>query len=133
MHCKISKQESGVGRWQTIRLATLSFYEYLQLKKLQVPSLAPVGTLREMFDWSPTDFARVSVFLYLCLRDGGLLDMQSLCSALEAKRPTVSSYIDLLEATHLIHRLRPFLPGGSGADVLYGGSGEDILVGSYVP
>ena len=32
-------QESGVGRWQTIRLATLSFYEYLQLRKLAVPAL----------------------------------------------------------------------------------------------
>ncbi len=53
-------QESGVGRWQTIRLATLSFYEYLQLKKLQVPSLAPVGSLRELFDWSPTELASVS-------------------------------------------------------------------------
>lgn len=26
-------QESGVGRWHTIRLTTLSFYEYIQLKK----------------------------------------------------------------------------------------------------
>lgn len=172
-------QESGVGRWQTIRLATLSFYEYLQLNKLRVPALAPVGSLRELFDWSPTEFASVSadarpltglfheyllrggfpqsalvesiplaqkllredivdkvlkrdmtalfgvrrvleleqVFLYLCLHDGGLLDMQSLCAALEAKRPTVSSYIDLLEATHLIHRLRPF---GYGKQVLRG-------------
>jgi hypothetical protein len=47
-------------------------------------------------------------FLYLCLHDGRLLDLPALCSALEAKRPTVSSYFDLLEATHLIHRLRPF-------------------------
>ncbi len=27
-----SNQESGVGRWHTIRLTTLSFYEYIQLK-----------------------------------------------------------------------------------------------------
>jgi hypothetical protein len=27
-------QESGVGRWHTIRLTTLSFYEYLQIKSL---------------------------------------------------------------------------------------------------
>lgn len=170
-------QESGVGRWQTIRLATLSFYEYLQLKKLPVPVLPAVGSLQKLFEWSPTNFARVAaeaqpltglfheyllrggfpqsalvesiplaqkllredivdkvlkrdmtalfgvrrvleleqVFLYLCLHDGGLLDMQALCSALEAKRPTVSSYIDLLEATHLIHRLRPF---GYGKQVL---------------
>jgi predicted AAA+ superfamily ATPase len=170
-------QESGVGRWQTIRLATLSFYEYLQLKKLPVPTLQAMGSLQRLFEWAPAHFARVAadaqplsglfheyllrggfpqsalvesiplaqkllredivdkvlkrdmtalfgvrrvleleqVFLYLCLHDGGLLDMQALCSALEAKRPTVSSYIDLLEATHLIHRLRPF---GYGKQVL---------------
>jgi predicted AAA+ superfamily ATPase len=55
------------------------------------------------------------VFLYLCLHDGGLLDFPALCSALEAKRPTVSSYIDLLEATHLIHhqQRRPACPGNA--------------------
>ncbi len=170
-------QESGVGRWQTIRLATLSFYEYLQLKKLPVPNLPSLTSLKRLFDWNPIQFAQVSadaqplagifheyllrggfpqsalldsiplaqkllredivdkvlkrdmtalfgvrrvleleqVFLYLCLHDGGLLDIGALCSALEAKRPTVSSYIDLLEATHLIYRLRPF---GYGKRVL---------------
>jgi len=172
-------QESGVGRWQTIRLATLSFFEYLQLRKLSVPELAPVGSLREFFAWESARLTRTAeearpliglfheyllrggfpqsalvesiplaqkllredivdkvlkrdmtalfgvrrvleleqVFLYLCLHDGGLLDLPALCSALEAKRPTVSSYIDLLEATHLIHRLRPF---GYGKQVLRG-------------
>lgn len=170
-------QESGVGRWQTIRLATMSFYEYLQLRKLPVPAIPAVGSLRELFDWKPERLVRVAeearpliglfheyllrggfpqsaqvesiplaqkllredivdkvlkrdmtalfgvrrvleleqVFLYLCLHDGSLLDLPALCSALEAKRPTVSSYIDLLEATHLIHRLRPF---GYGKQVL---------------
>ena len=32
-------QESGVGRWHTIRLATLSFFEYLQIRKAPTPSL----------------------------------------------------------------------------------------------
>lgn len=163
-------QESGVGRWQTIRLATLSFFEYLQIRKLPVPNLPAVGSLREVFEWSPTDFTRLAaeaqplvglfqeyllrggfpqsalvesiplaqkllredivekvlkrdmtalfgvrrvleleqVFLYLCLHDGGLLDVQALCASLEVKRPTVNNFIDLLEASHLIHRLRPF-------------------------
>jgi uncharacterized protein len=48
-------QESGVGRWQTIRLATLSFFEYLQLSQLSVPELPPVGSLRELFAWKPAD------------------------------------------------------------------------------
>jgi uncharacterized protein len=155
----------------------MSFYEYLQLRKLPVPALPAVGTLRELFDWKPERLVKVAedarpltglfheyllrggfpqsvqvesiplaqkllredivdkvlkrdmtalfgvrrvleleqVFLYLCLHDGGLLDLPALCSDLEAKRPTVSSYIDLLEATHLIHRLRPF---GYGKQVL---------------
>ena len=32
-------QESGVGRWHTVRLATLSFYEYLQIKKIAAPKI----------------------------------------------------------------------------------------------
>jgi predicted AAA+ superfamily ATPase len=172
-------QESGVGRWQTIRLATLSFYEYLQLKKLPTPALPAVTSLREVFDWQAARFARVAeearplaglfhdyllrggfpqsallesiplaqkllredivdkvlkrdmtalfgvrrvlelehVFLYLCLHDGGQLDLPQLCAGLQLKRPTVSSFIDLLEATHLIYRLMPF---GYGKQVLRG-------------
>ena len=170
-------QESGVGRWHTIRLATLSFYEYLQLRRLPSPALPAVDSLQRLFDWTPRQIAEVAadaqpltglfhdyllrggfpqsalvesipmaqkllredivdkvlkrdmtalfgvrrvleleqVFLYLCLHDGGLLEMKTLCSALEAKRPTVSNYIDLLEASHLIHRLWPF---GYGKQVL---------------
>jgi len=170
-------QESGVGRWQTIRLATLSFYEYLQIRKLPVPDLPAAASLTELFRWTPAQFAKVAseaaalpgifheyllrggfpqsalvesiplaqkllredivekvlkrdmtalfgvrrileleqVFLYLCLHDGGLLDLKQLCSNLELNRPTVSSFIDLLESTHLIHRLRAF---GYGKEVL---------------
>ncbi len=172
-------QESGVGRWQTIRLATLSFYEYLQLNKLQIPELPEGRSLREMFGWSPPQLAQLAedarpltahfheyllrggfpqtalkrsipeaqklmredivdkvlkrdmtalfgvrrileleqLFLYLCLHDGGQLDVAELCSALEMKRPTVNSFLDLLEATHLVYRLRPF---GYGKQVLRG-------------
>lgn len=175
-------QESGVGRWQTIRLSTMSFYEHLQLRRLQagvapIPDLPAVSSLRSLQDWKPTDLNRVAsearplvvhfheyllrggfpqcaliesiplaqkllredivdkvlkrdmtaifgvrrvieleqVFLYLCLHDGGLLDVPQLCQRLEAKRTTVLNYIDLLEATHLIHRLRPL---GYGKQVL---------------
>jgi uncharacterized protein len=170
-------QESGVGRWHTIRLTTLSFYEYLQIKKLQLPELSKLRSLRDLFDWPQADFYRASesaasyvahfheylvrggfpqtaqvdsitqaqrllrediidkvlkrdmtalfgvrrvldlehTFLYLCLHDGGLLDMVDLCANLEVKRPTAQSFIELLEATHLIYRLPPF---GYGKDVL---------------
>jgi hypothetical protein len=170
-------QESGVGRWHTIRLTTLSFYEYLHIKRLQLPELPRLRRLRDLFDWTPADFYRATdlgrdyvghfheyllrggfpqtaqvdsvtqaqrllrediidkvlkrdmtalfgvrrvldlehTFLYLCLHDGGLLDMVDLCSNLEVKRPTAQHFIELLEATHLIYRLAPY---GYGKDVL---------------
>jgi hypothetical protein len=52
--------ESGVGRWETIPLATLSFGEYLRLRRIAPPALPTVRSLRELFDWSPGDFARVA-------------------------------------------------------------------------
>ena len=162
-------QESGVGRWHTIRLTTLSFYEYQQIKRLDLAALPPLRSLRELYDWAPADFARTAeaasaylghfheylvrggfpqtalvdnitqaqrllrediidkvlkrdmtalfgvrrvldlehTFLYLCMHDGGLLDMADLCGNLEVKRPTAQHFIELLEATHLIYRLLP--------------------------
>lgn len=170
-------QESGVGRWHTIRLTTLSFYEYLQIKSLSLPALPRLRSLRDLFDWPQEDLYRTAesagayvghfheylvrggfpqtaqvdsitqaqrllrediidkvlkrdmtalfgvrrvldlenTFLYLCLHDGGLLDMVDLCANLEVKRPTAQHFIELLEATHLIYRLPPF---GYGKDVL---------------
>ena len=170
-------QESGVGRWQTIRLATLSFFEYLQIRKLATPPLPPVGSLLELFDWKETRFAKIGeearpltglfheyllrggfpqsalvesitlaqkllredivdkvlkrdmtalfgvrrvleleqVFLYLCLHDGSQLSLPELCNSLQLKHPTVSSFVELLQATHLIYRLLPF---GYGKQVL---------------
>ena len=172
-------QESGPGRWHTVRLAPLSFYEYLQIKKLSAPTLPEVPSLRELFSWTPAQFTRVGAraadlvgpfqdylvrggfpqlaqiesiplaqkllredivdkvlkrdmtalygvrrvleleqtFLYLCLHDGGLLDVQELCRSLEVKKPTAMTFIELLEHTHLIYRLRPF---GYGKEILRG-------------
>ena len=53
-------QESGVGRWHTLALATLSFYEYLQIKKITVPQLPAVGSLNALFEWTPSRFAQVA-------------------------------------------------------------------------
>src|SRR5262249_1307127 len=52
-------QESGVGRWETIRVATLSFYEYLQLRQLAVPDLPRVDSLLEIFRWNDARRLRV--------------------------------------------------------------------------
>jgi predicted AAA+ superfamily ATPase len=174
-----AEQESGVGRWHAIRLTTLSFYEYLQIKKLQLPTLPQVNSLTELFSYSHGQLMGIQesakpyvghfheyivrggfpqtaqvesitqaqrllrediidkvlkrdmtalfgvrrildleqTFLYLCMHDGGLLDMPALCSNLEVKRPTAQHFIELLEATHLIYRLQPF---GYGKEVLRG-------------
>lgn len=52
------KQESGVGRWHTIRLTTLSFYEYIHLRGLSssLPKLPQLQSLRELFNWPQSDF-----------------------------------------------------------------------------
>ncbi len=172
-------QESGVGRWHTLQLTTLSFFEYLRITKTELPKLPTPDTLQEVFKWSDAELTQVrdttseyiphfhqylllggfpqttltrdiyqaqklirediidkvlkrdmtalfgvrliteleSVFLYLCLHDGAIAHIQTMCKELELKRPTVDSFIDLLESTHLIYRLRPL---GYGKEVLKG-------------
>ena len=51
--------ESGVGRWHTIRLTTLSFYEYTHIKQLKLPDLPELSSLRELFSWQANQIARV--------------------------------------------------------------------------
>jgi predicted AAA+ superfamily ATPase len=53
-------QESGVGRWHTLQLATLSFYEFMQIKKLPEPNLPNLASLHALFDWKPSEFNRTS-------------------------------------------------------------------------
>jgi uncharacterized protein len=172
-------QESGVGRWHTIRLATLSFYEFLMIRKTETPPLPEMGNLASLFSWAPGDFARVAAvaqplvghfheylqrggfpqcaqapsvtwaqkllredivdkvlkrdmtalfgvrrvvelehtFLYLCLHDGGILDLVTMASSLGVPKPTVQNFIELLVAVHLAHKLPPY---GYGKEVLRG-------------
>lgn len=179
MPLAVEGQESGVGRWQTIRLATLSFFEYLQLKKLPEPPIPKVSSLVDLFEWPQAKFSTVAedarpltglfheyllrggfpqsalvesiplaqkllredivekvlkrdmtalfgvrrileleqVFLYLCLHDGSLLKLPELCSSLQLQRATVSSFVELLDTTHLIYRLMPY---GYGKQVIRG-------------
>ena len=169
--------ESGVGRWHTIRLATLSFYEFLRIRKSEEPGLPNLSSLSRLFEWREGDFARAGesagplvvqfheylqrggfpqcalapsvtwaqkllredivdkvlkrdmtalfgvrrvvelehTFLYLCLHDGGLLDMQALSRNLGVKKPTAAHFIELLATVHLIHKLSPL---GYGKEVL---------------
>lgn len=52
--------ESGVGRWETLPLPTLSFAEFLRLRKIEIPSLPIVKSLRTLFDWQAGDFIRTA-------------------------------------------------------------------------
>jgi predicted AAA+ superfamily ATPase len=52
--------ESGVGRWETIPLPTLSFAEFLRLRKIDLPEIPLVKSLLTLFDWTPTDFSRTA-------------------------------------------------------------------------
>jgi hypothetical protein len=174
-------QESGVGRWHTLKLTTLTFYEYLQIKKLELPELPKVSSIKDVGIWEQDQYYRTidaakpyiahfheylvrggfpqtalmesitaaqklmrediidkvlkrdmtalfgvrrildleHTFLYLCMHDGGILDMQTLSSNLGVKRPTAQNFIELLESAHLIYRLQPF---GYGKEVLRGRS-----------
>ena len=172
--------ESGVGRWETIPLATLSFAEFLRLREIEVPPIQPIGSLRALFEWGAGDFARIAasarsltphfheyllrggfpepalasdltrcqrllredivdkvlkrdmtalygvrrvlelekIFLYLCYHDGGILDLATLTRELDGiNKQSAINFLDLLEATHLIYRLKPF---GYGKEVLRG-------------
>lgn len=51
-------QESGVGRWHTIKMTTLSFYEYLNIKLLALPELPTLRSMRELFAWEQPEFLR---------------------------------------------------------------------------
>lgn len=170
-------QESGVGRWHTVQLATLSFFEFLQIRKIDAPELPRLDSLTNLFAWKPATFARVAadskvlsvhfhdyllrggypqcallntvddaqrllrddivdkvlkrdmtalfgvrrivalerLFLFLCMHEGGLVDVGKLGSELSLTRQTVEHFLDLLEAAHLVYRL---LPHGYGKEIL---------------
>jgi uncharacterized protein len=57
----MEEPESGVGRWHTIKLPTLSFYEYLRIKDITLPKTLPlVQSLRDLFAWKSADFVRAA-------------------------------------------------------------------------
>lgn len=56
----LADQESGVGRWHTIHLSTLSFYEYLQIKKIQLPNIPSMPSLGQLFHLPSHEFYQLS-------------------------------------------------------------------------
>jgi len=176
---RTERAESGIGRWHTIQLPTLSFREYLQIRNTPVPELPELRSLAEPRNWTAQRRIAVSetarpltawfheyllrggfpqaalledielsqkltredivdralrrdmtaffgvrrvlelerLFLYLCLHDGGIVDVPTLASSLQVSAQSVNNFVDLLEASHLIYKLRPH---GYGKEVLRG-------------
>lgn len=172
-----AEQESGVGRWHTIKLPTLSFYEYLKIRNTSLPELPELSSLAQLFGWKDRMYSKAGedarpliphfheyllrggfpqtalvpnistaqkllredivdkvlkrdmtalfrvrrvlelekMFIYLCMHDGGVLDMATLCGNLQASKQTVGSFLELLEACNLIFKLPPF---GYGKEIL---------------
>lgn len=167
--------ESGVGRCHTLRLTTLSFYEFLQLRQAELEEPPELAALQHLWKWNARDFARLPdltahfheylmrggfpqttrmanlaeaqrllredvidkvlkrdmtavygvrrvlelehLFLYLCLHDGGILNLEEVGKELRLSRQTVQNFLQLLESAHLIFRLPAF---GYGKEVLRG-------------
>ncbi len=53
-------QESGVGRWHTLRISTLSFYEYLQIKKINLPNIPSISTISDLFGCTTNEYYRMT-------------------------------------------------------------------------
>lgn len=52
--------ESGVGRWHTLQMTTLSFYEYLQIKKISLPNIPQVASIQDLLQYPQGDFYRMA-------------------------------------------------------------------------
>lgn len=172
-----SGEESGVGRWLTLQISTLSFYEYLQIKKISIPNIPALSQITDLFKASNSEIHHLSnvtqalighfhqylirggfpqtalvesipqaqrllrediidkvlkrdmtaifgvrrvleleqTFIYLCMHDGGIQDIQTLSSNLGIPKPTVQNFINLLELSHLLYKLPPY---GYGKEIL---------------
>lgn len=172
-----SGEESGVGRWVTLQISTLSFFEYLQIKKITIPNIPKIVQIQDLFKASKSEFNRIAeatqalighfheylvrggfpqtvlvesipqaqrllrediidkvlkrdmtaifgirsvleleqLFIYLCMHDGGIQDLQTLSSNLGITKPTVKNFIDILALSHLLYKLPPY---GYGKEVL---------------
>ncbi len=67
--------------------------------------------IQELFRVSKrSEFLRLTELLMR--RNGGLLETTSLSKETLLTRPTVNSYLEILETTHVIRRIRPFYGGG---------------------
>lgn len=54
----------------------------------------------------------------LLRQSGGMLEIQSMSRVSGLSRPTVMSYLDVMETTHVLTRLRPFSGGANDRDLI---------------
>lgn len=52
--------ESGVGRWITVHIPTLSFYEFAHLRRERLPKIPPALRLTDLFSKSPGDLSLIA-------------------------------------------------------------------------
>ena len=57
---KRKQAESGVGRWITVPIPTLSFYEYLRIREVGIPKPLDELKLQELFTSTPSVFGGIS-------------------------------------------------------------------------
>jgi uncharacterized protein len=55
-----SGEESGVGRWHTLQISTLSFFEYLQIKQIPIFHIPKIDSISDLFKYSSSEFFHIS-------------------------------------------------------------------------
>ncbi len=130
-------RDSLAGRKQVVELTPILFEELLSFGAADVPRrllrgglppalLAPGHASEFYAEWLDSYFARDVQELFrvekrsgflrtlelLLRQSGGLLDITKLASGSGVSRPTVMSWIEAFEITHVIHVVRPFSGGG---------------------
>lgn len=59
-----ANQESGVGRWHTLRISTLSFYEYLQIKEITIPHIVQISAISDLFKYTKAQMLQLTEATY---------------------------------------------------------------------
>lgn len=129
--------DSLTGRKRTVHLVPvlateLADFGIKDIKERLVKGGLPPALLSKEIDWEfyaewvDSFFARdiqelfrvekrtgfLRLLEFLIKNNGGPIELDSLCKYSGLSTPTVNNYIQILETTHAIHRLRPFHGGG---------------------
>ena len=93
--------ESGVGRWHTCKITTLSFYEYIKIKNIEITNTIQLQSLLDLFSLSNTDFIKISTdtenyigYFYDYLFRGGFPQTALISDITEAQKLIREDIID---------------------------------------